>query len=137
MQLLTPSVGMFLGQGMKKCIDLVPLYEVPGPLKASALPGLHALSGADITGSFAHKGKVTWWKIFKTADRKFLEALGALGTTPSLTETVQQVLEEFISQLYISKTKLTSINDVRSSLFAKKQCKDENLPPTRTALQPA
>ena len=48
--------------------------QVLGSAKVAALPGLHALSGADVTGSFAGKGKPTWWKIFKEADEEEITA---------------------------------------------------------------
>ena len=135
--MLTAEVGMFIGQGMKKFIDLLPIYNALGPLKASALVGLHALSGADITGSFAHKGKPKWWKTFQSADNELLEALVQLGKTSLLPEDVRAQLEKCVCQLYLPKTTLTDIGDVRWWLFSKKQCQDENLPPTKAALNPA
>ena len=51
-----------------------------GSAKVAALPGLHALSGADVTGSFAGKGKLTWWKILlKEADEEEITALTNLN----------------------------------------------------------
>jgi len=47
-----------------RVIKLKPIVQALGSTKVRALPALHALSGADITGSFAGKGKATWWKIF-------------------------------------------------------------------------
>ncbi|CAG9767441.1 unnamed protein product [Ceutorhynchus assimilis] len=102
-----------------------------------ALPGLQALSGADVTGSFASKGKVKWWRTFNSASDKLLLALAELGTTSSLTEDVRTNIEACICQLYIPKTALTDIEAVRWFLFTQKQYLDENLPPTRSALNPA
>ncbi|CAH0384973.1 unnamed protein product [Bemisia tabaci] len=134
---LTPQVGIFLGQGMKKFVDLIPIFNALGPLKASALPGLHALSGADITGSFINKGKLKWWKTFIDAGDDIHEALAKLGTGSSLDEEIRQRLEELVCKLYIPKTALKDVGEVRWWLFTKKQCQDENLPPTRGALDPA
>ena len=50
-----------LGTGQRhRVINLKHLVQALGSTKVSALPGLHALSGADITGSFAVKEKATW-----------------------------------------------------------------------------
>ena len=38
-------------------INLKHVVQAHGRTKVAALPGLHALSGADVTGSFAGKGK--------------------------------------------------------------------------------
>lgn len=52
---------------MKRFDPLGSIYRALGPLKASTLPGEHALSGADVTGSFAGKGKIKWSKAFNSA----------------------------------------------------------------------
>lgn len=57
---------------------------------ASALPGLHAVSGADITGSFAGKDKTTYWKAFNSAGEKVLHVLSLLGTP---THPTNEILE--------------------------------------------
>jgi hypothetical protein len=58
--LLPSDSGIFLGLGLSRhYVSLKPIYEALGPLKASLLPGLHAMSGADVTGAFAGKGKLT------------------------------------------------------------------------------
>ena len=48
-------------------IKLQPIVHVLGPTKTAALPAFHALTGADNTGSFSNKGKLTCWRIFKEA----------------------------------------------------------------------
>lgn len=134
---LSQDLAIFLGRGMKRFVQLNPIYRALGPLKASALPGLHSLSGADVTGSFAGKGKLKWWKTFNSTSENMLEALAKLGTTQCLTEDVRATLEAFICQLYIPNTSLTDIGAVRWLLFTQKQYEDEALPPTRFALDPA
>ena len=37
--------------------DIKTIYEALGPEKCAGLPGFHAFTGADITGSFYKKGK--------------------------------------------------------------------------------
>ena len=66
-------------------INLRRVVQALGSVKVAALPGLHALSGADITG-FAGEGKATWWKIFMIADGEKISALANLGTLrPSIS----------------------------------------------------
>ena len=49
------------GVGNKKRV--IPLEPVAlGAAKVEALPGFHAVSGADVTGRFAGKGKLTGWQ---------------------------------------------------------------------------
>ena len=63
----------------KKSISLQTVYDdMLGPQKCSALPGLHAFSGANITGSFAGKGKVTCWNAFEQAREDILRTLKSL-----------------------------------------------------------
>lgn len=135
--LLPPDTGIYLGQGMKRFVSLRPIYDALGPLKASALPGLHSLSGCDTTGSFANKGKKTWWRAFESTTDDVLESLANLGTTSNVSHEMMATLEKFVCQLYVPKTLLVDIGDVRWWLFTKKQFHDEHLPPTKGALQPA
>jgi hypothetical protein len=54
---LCPDLTCVTGTGRNHMIiPLGPIYEALGPSRAAALPGLHALSGSDNTGSFAGKG---------------------------------------------------------------------------------
>ena len=46
------------GEHLRK-IALRPIVDALGPARIAALPGFHAWSGADVTGSFAGKQK-TW-----------------------------------------------------------------------------
>ncbi|KAL9976959.1 hypothetical protein ACROYT_G014308 [Oculina patagonica] len=67
------------GTGQRhRVIKLKPIVQALGSTKVAALPGLHALSGADVTGSFSGKGKATWWKIFKEADEETITTLANL-----------------------------------------------------------
>ncbi|CAH3153687.1 unnamed protein product, partial [Pocillopora meandrina] len=51
-----------------------------GPPKTAALPAFHALTGADVTGSFSGKGKATCWNEFYNASTPILQALANLGS---------------------------------------------------------
>ena len=52
-----------------------------GPARTVALPGFHAWSGADVTGSFVGKGKPKCWKAFLEAEDDCITVLSNLGTT--------------------------------------------------------
>ncbi|CAH0380721.1 unnamed protein product [Bemisia tabaci] len=45
-------------------------------------------------------------------------------------------LRSYVNYIHIPKTALKDVGEVRWWLFSKKQCQDENLPPTRGALDP-
>jgi len=57
---LCSNVRFVTGTGQRhRVINLKHLVQALGSTKAEALPGLHALSGADITDNFAVKEKAT------------------------------------------------------------------------------
>ena len=68
---LVLAVNYFLRFPINTCVNLlgmhpreIPLYKLFNSLgrnHALALLGMHALSGADVTGSFAGKAKTTFW----------------------------------------------------------------------------
>ncbi|PHT96222.1 hypothetical protein BC332_34852 [Capsicum chinense] len=99
---LPQDTGIFMGVGMRRFVSLKPIFDSLGPLKAAALPGLHALSGCDTTGSFANKGKPSWWKCFLNCSNEALEALVNLGKSRSLSDEIIKTLEEFICQLIVA-----------------------------------
>jgi hypothetical protein len=108
-----------------------------GHRKAAALPAFHALSGADNTGSFAGKGKASCWKIFQDASEDIINALVNLGTEEKPSEETLAGIEKFVCQLYMPKTKMSKVKDVRWWLFKKRQAQSERLPPTEDALHHA
>ena len=64
--LLCKNTTFVTGTAQKRrVISLQPICTSLGPNKIAALPGLHSLSGADNTGSFAGKGKLAFWKAFE------------------------------------------------------------------------
>lgn len=98
--LLTSDSGLFLGLGLSRhFVGLRPIYQALGPLKASALPGLHSLSGTDVTGAFAGKGKLTWWKTFNSASHDVLQALSELGTSENVSPAMMHELEALVSSV--------------------------------------
>ena len=51
-----------------RLIGLGPITSALGSVKFAELPEFHSFSGADITGSFSGKGKISCWKTFMDAD---------------------------------------------------------------------
>ena len=117
-----------------KIHDIKLIVDGLGPEKCNGLPGFHAFSGADITGSFCHKGKKTCWKIYNEGDLDMLRAFGSLGTTVTVNDDTIQGLEKFVCKIFHPKTKLSQVSELRKWLFRKDQSQSERLPPTKDAL---
>ena len=118
-------------------INLKHVVQALGSTKVAALPGLHALSGADITGSFAGKGKATWWKIFMKANEEKISALANLGTRGQPSAVTLNGIDKVVCQVYVPNTIIDNVKELRWWLFRKKQGQSENLPPTPEALRQA
>ena len=82
---LCEETNFVTGTGQRRrVIKLKPIVRMLGSAKKAALPALHQLNGCDTTDSFAGKGKTTWWKAFKVADKEIITALANLGTSENL-----------------------------------------------------
>ena len=82
------------GRGQRhRSISLGPIVRTLGPARTAALPGFHALSRADITGSFAGKGKLACWKTSLEADHECVTALADLASTPQPTPDTFAAIE--------------------------------------------
>ena len=126
------------GAGNKKReISLGPIVNALGDEKAEILPGFHAFSGADITGRFAGKGKLTCWQAFSTCSMEMVSAFAALWTSQNLEADTEGAIETFVCQLYEPGSTVVDVGDLRFKLFTKKQLQAEKLPPTRGALHEA
>jgi len=69
------------GVGLRsRTISVRDIFNSLGPHKADALPCLHAISGADNTGSFIGKAKINFWKSFQCASVGSIIALQHFGT---------------------------------------------------------
>ena len=115
---------------------MIPLYLAEMKALSNTDPEIYAeLSGADNTGSFAGKGKATWWKAFQEASQDVITALANLGTSEQQSAETMAAIEKLICKLYVPKTTITTVKDLRWWLFKKKQAQSEKLPPTQAALQ--
>ena len=61
------------GSSSRRVINLKSIADALGPTKTAALPALHALTGAHVTGSFSGKGKATCWDAFDNASTPILQ----------------------------------------------------------------
>lgn len=135
---LCENTSFVTGRGQRhRKIQLGPIVRSLGLSKTAALPGFHAWSGADNTGSFAGKGKLTCWKAFLNADEEIVTALADLGTTAHPPPSTVAAIEKLVCQLYQPKTHISEVKDLRWWLFRKKQAESERLPPTQAALKEA
>ena len=77
----------------KRMIDVNHVCSCLGSEKVMALLALHALSGSDVTGCLAKKGKATFWKAFKTSDANVLASLGKLVAPEEFTREDEKLIE--------------------------------------------
>ena len=94
-------------------------------------------TGAENTGRFAGKGKTTCCKEFEDENESSLRALSNLGTQEKPDEETMKGIEELICQLYQSKNAINTVEELRWSLFKKRQAESDKLPPNNTALHQA
>ena len=115
-------------------MQLGPIFHAIGPIKIAARPGFHAFSGADVTGSFAGRGKGKCWKTFIEAEEDVILSLTELGKSNEIDKSIYDGLEKFVCTLYCPGTKQFDIEEIRCLLFRQKQLYAEKLPPTKPAL---
>ena len=115
-------------------LDVIAMAQALGEDKCMALPAFHALTGCDVTSSFAGRGKRTaWsaWSIFNDAT----SVLCTLAKTPT-TDDVLNVLptiERLVMIMYDYGSSETSVDVERQMLFTKKGRQIENIPRRRTS----
>lgn len=121
----------------KRTIQLAPIVNILGVARVEALPGFHALTGADQTGRFAGKGKLSCWQALNRCPPRVLCAFAALGASNNLSAETESAMELFVCQLYQPGTATTTVRDLRWRLFSRKQLEAQKLPPTKGALHEA
>lgn len=103
------------------------------PLRMSLL-GLHAITGCDSVSSFCRIGKMKPVDVFME-NPKLFTGLQELGKSKVVSKNCQDSLEKFICTVYDRDKNISGVNELRYKLFCTKQAKNENLPPTKDALQ--
>ena len=135
---LCKNTSFVTGTGHNHCeIKLEKIFHAFGPAKATALPAFHALSGADNTGCFSGKGKASCWKTFIEADEEVISGFSALGVNAIPSIETMTLIEKFVCQLYVSRTDICTVKELRWWLFRQKQAQSERLPLTQDALSQA
>ena len=81
--------------------------------------------------------KLACWKVFSRADEDVITALANLGTREHPDGDTIKGVEKFVCNLYQPNTSICQVNELRWSLFKKKQAQSERLPPTPGALREA
>ena len=115
--------------------DATAMAQALGEAECGGLPAFHALTGCDVTSSFAGKGKRTAWTAWDAYDDA-TSALCTLSRMPT-TESVMNVLpiiERFVVIMYDRGSSESSVNSERLVLFTQKGREIENIPPTLDAL---
>ena len=83
-----------------------------GARKAAALPGFHAFTGADQTGRFAGKGKLTCWQALNRCSVEVVSAFVDLGASEELRADTERDIEAFVCQLYEPGTTVVDVETV-------------------------
>jgi len=98
---LPVSTVFLTGKGrLKKNISVCNIHNKLGQKRNSALLGLHALTGSDVSGRFAGKTKYWCFKAFMSCDDEILDALALLGNYNDLPSDACCQLERFVCVLY-------------------------------------
>ena len=130
------SLWLAFGTGTSfRYLDATAMAQALGVEKCKALPAFHALTGCDVTSSFAGKGKRTAWSAWNVFDDA-TTALCTLANTP-IKENIMNVLpiiERLVVIMYDRGSSESSVNSERQMLFTKKGREIENIPPTQDAL---
>ena len=87
-------------------------------------------SGADTTGRFAGKGKLSCWQALSRCPAVVVSAFVALGTSEELKSDTESAIETFGYQLYEPGTTVVDVAELKWKLFTKKQLEAQKLPPT-------
>ena len=99
----------------RRKIPLNPIYLALWDLNTHTLPGFHSFSGADITGTVAGNGNLSFWKAFKDYDIEIKQVFSDLGKRTILEDHLLRQLEHYVSLLYQPDTTLVTVNVVSVS----------------------
>jgi hypothetical protein len=116
----------------KQTISVKALFDSLGKEKASALLGMHAITGSDTTGKLAGRTKEFSFKVFLKASGAVLKSLSMLGEDNFDVDEAFPGIEEYICSLY--RSPYNTISKTRWYLFSNKQAQGSALPPTKDAL---
>ena len=123
---LCADASFVTGKGRnRRAIKLQPIVQALGEARTAALPAFHALSGADNTGCFSGHAKPLCWKAFLNVNEDIVTEMAKLGTTLTPSDETIKAIEKFVCELYVPKTPLSTVKDLRWWLFRKKWAQSE------------
>ena len=99
-QLPTSTVFITGKSRLKRTISVCNIFTNLGQRRASALLGIYALTGSDMSGRFAGRTKDWCFKAFMSCDDEILDALAMLGNATDLPSEACSQLERFVCVLY-------------------------------------
>ena len=135
----TISCNIFIKCGTKtrtRYIDVSKVAISVGKDVCHSLPGMHAFTGCDTVSAFSGRGKVGALKLLK-GHSKYQQAFTQLGENWTVSSEVKDCLEEFVCRLYVPKSDIISVNEMRYQLFRTKDGNVESgqLPPCQDCLE--
>ena len=111
-------------------INIAARYEVLGHKQSNAFLVFYAFTCFDQTSRFNENSKATCWKTFLDASEDVLTAFADLGVTDHLADLTVTNLEKYVMRLFCESSNLSSITDIKWSMYIKQQdC--NNFPPTK------
>lgn len=121
--------------GVKDRLRYIPVHDICRTLDESlcrALPAFHALTGCDTNSALAGVSKKKAWEVL-SRNEMHQASLGLLGCV-TLDQITAKNCEQFICDLYPSRKKASTADELRYLLFCQKKQKSEMLPPTSDSL---
>ena len=119
------EVGLFTDNTLEY-INVNELYMFLGRKLCQALPAFYIFTGSDYTAAFHGRGKIRPFKLLETGD-EFQEAFASIGSSETVPESMVQVIEKFVCQMY-GKAKLISVDEARLQMFVSKYKVNEGKP---------
>ncbi|KAK4304447.1 hypothetical protein Pmani_023602 [Petrolisthes manimaculis] len=123
------------GQG--KNVRWIPVHDVSSSITQEKSEGIlffHAFSGCDNVSSFKGKGKKSLWQTWDVCP-DVSQVFKKLSKYPPVVDEMDiQIIEMYVVSLYDRSSTVTSVNNARFDMFARKQRSFDAIPPTRSAL---
>ena len=111
-------------------INIAARYEILGHKQSNAFLVFYAFTCFDQTSRFNENSKATCWKTFLDASEDVLTAFADLGVTDHLADLTVTNLEKYVMRLFCESSNLSSITDIKWSMYIKQQdC--NKFPPTK------
>ena len=127
---LAKNTSFVIGAGRhQRILQLGPIFHAIGPIKIAALPGVRAFSGADVTGSFAGKGKGKCWKTFIEAEEDVMLSLTELGKSNEIDKSIYDGLEKFVVLYIVQERNNLILGRSDGCYFDKNSCMLRNFHP--------